>query len=354
MKCSFKVMLPMCCALMLSKPVWGSLNDPRIGERTRVLKDVTTPHQETRRIFVIGDSLSDSDRRMQTQSHGLVPPKDIYWQGHLTNGPTWNQYLAAALDVPVYSYALAGARIKEVNNYYVIPPNLKLLWADPINMQINKMDQDKIRFTDKDLIAIWIGGNDYLLYPDEKKIKSLVNHMQDQLIRLRKRGASRFVLLNIPDITQTPFHTLHIADIIMPAKKLRPLVIEHNRMLQVMVEDFRKSNPQIKISLVDTFSAIDELYQKRELFDVDEVKKPCIAGEFLPKNVGAGFLYAKDLPQVQCRNPEQHFYWDPWHPTTKVHCLTAVKVLEVLMNDQVVNPFDFYDTAQRCLMTHVP
>ncbi len=354
MKFSFGVMLSICFGLISFHSAFGNLNDPRIGERTRVLKGATTPTQETRRLFVIGDSLSDSDRRMQTQSYGLVPPKEMYWQGHLTNGPTWNQYLAAALEVPTYSYALAGARIKEINNYYIIPPTLKLLWADPIHEQVKKMDQDKIKFSKEDLIAIWIGGNDYLLYPDEKKIPSLVAHMRDLLNLLQTRGASRFVLLNIPDVTKTPFHTLHLADIIMPAKKLRPLVINHNKQLNQMVEAYAKSYPQVKISFVDTFAAIDELYQNRDLFEVEEVKNPCIAGEFLPKIVGADFLYAKSLPQLQCRNPEQHFYWDPWHPTTKVHCLTAAKVLEVLMNDQVVNTFDFHDVARRCLMTQAP
>ena len=29
-----------------------------------------------------------------------------------------------------------------------------------------------------------------------------------------------------------------------------------------------------------------------------------------------------------CLNPDRYFFWDPWHPSTKVHCLAAANVLD--------------------------
>lgn len=351
---SARVFLSLCATFVFAKGALANLNDPRIGERAHVLDGITTTIEPTKRIFVIGDSLSDSDKRLQTQSNGSVPPFDLYWNGHFTNGPTWNEYLAKALDIPSYSYALAGTRIAEVNNYYIIPPNMKHLWSDSAYAQIKKIDQDKVRFTHDDLIAVWIGGNDYLLFPDAKKIDSLVWHTRNILNQLRRRGAKRFVLFNVPDVTLTPWHSLHLADIIMPAKRVKPLVVEHNHKLKIMIDRFQQDIPDIKITYVDIYSAFNQVYERRDMLELTEVKNPCIGGEFLPKGIHPAFLSVQGLPQIQCQKPESYFYWDPWHPTTKIHCLAAVKVLETMMNDQVVSSFDFEAALNKCLVKASP
>ena len=351
MNVAIKVVFSICAAILSTRAVFANLSDPRIGERTHILKNLSKTLEPTKRIFFFGDSLSDSDLRLHKQTRGMVPPFNLYWNGHFTNGPTWNQYLSTALDIPSYSYALAGARIVEVNNYYVVPPTMKYLWSEGVYAQINKIDADKVRFSSEDLIAIWIGGNDYLLFPDAKKIDSLIWHTRNIINRLKTRGARRFVLLNIPDVTLTPWHSLHLADIIMPAKKVKPLIIEHNSKLKMMVDKLRDETPELKIALVDIFTALNEVTASRDIVEISEIKNPCIGGEFLPKGLHPEFLMAKKLPQVQCSNPESYFYWDPWHPTTKVHCLAAVKTLESLVKEQIVSPFNFEETIKKCMFT---
>jgi phospholipase/lecithinase/hemolysin len=354
MNFSARVFLSLCASFTFVQSALANLNDPRIAERAHVLKDITTALEPTKRIFVIGDSLSDSDKRLQSQSKGSVPPFNLYWNGHFTNGPTWNEYIASALDIPSYSYAVAGTRIAEVNNYYILPPTMKHLWSDNAYAQIKQLDADKVRFSSQDLVAVWVGGNDYLLFPDEKKIDSLVWHTRNIVNQLRRRGAKRFILFNVPDVTLTPWHSLHLADIIMPAKKVKPLVVEHNNKLKLMVDRLRQDIPEVKITYVDIYSALNQVFERRELLELSNSKNPCIGGEFLPKGIHPSFMSVQGLPQIQCQEPESYFYWDPWHPTTKVHCLTAVKVLETLMNDQVISTFDFEATLKKCLLEGLP
>lgn len=328
---------------------FANLTDPRIGERTRVLRGLTSLNEPAERLFVIGDSLSDSEGRYLHQTYGMLPPVNLYWEGRFANGPTWNQYLADALGIPHYSYAMGGARIHDMNKFIVLPATMSILWAASAFDQIKRIDQSHITFNDRDIVAVWIGSNDYILYPDAAKVELYVEQTKRIIKALIKRGASRLIVANLVDVSKTPFYSLGFGAMITTPKKLNAMIDRHNTLLSTMIEGIRERNQHAQITLIDAHAALGEILRSPENIGITDVKYPCIGGQLLPGGMGLGVLDVPSLPNIECVNPEQKFFWDAWHPSTKIHCIAAVKFMETLQNDGIVGYFNVDDAIRRCV-----
>ncbi len=61
--------------------------------------------QSVSQVVVVGDSFSDNGN-LYARTGGPPAP---YWQGRISNGPVWAEYLAQRLEVPLSDFAWAGA-----------------------------------------------------------------------------------------------------------------------------------------------------------------------------------------------------------------------------------------------------
>jgi phospholipase/lecithinase/hemolysin len=80
--------------------------------------------------------------------------------------------------------------------------------------------------------------------------------------------------------------------------------------------DTLENTIEVTIFRLDVFALFQEIVENPELFDLMNVTDPCLAGEN-PEFDGG----------TSCSNPDAFLFWDPRHPTAKVHATLAERAL---------------------------
>ncbi len=153
-------------------------------------------------VVVFGDSLSDNG-----QSLTLAPSPSV----RLSDGPVAVEYIATALGVPLYDYAVSGARSDSHNTDAGSYPQL----AD--TGMVNQVSQYLLHSStagiDTDALHVVFGGsNDVLdaladpslLVDPSTLIANIVGNLTQSVARLRQAGANRFLLALLPDLGLSP------------------------------------------------------------------------------------------------------------------------------------------------------
>jgi phospholipase/lecithinase/hemolysin len=290
-----------------------------------------------KRIVVIGDSLSEEGRAVsalqslrnpragatlkiakllgcEIPEHfldfGLAP----YWNGMFSNGPMWPRYLSeflenAAVDNLAFGGVTTGRRKCHTMHLHSI---LKRHF---------KGNQDAA-FVAENLYIIWLGANNYHypkgLPPMNQRVRkrgAAVSKAMGDLAKsvnaLIEHGAQRIVLFTVPNPQESPDWQLFFgADHAARREEWRAGVKLHNEALR------------------ESFAQMQGKWGARvSLFDVDAI---------LQENEGAfGMDPAILFKDEHSRHPYQELiqepgYFDPFHPTTKIHCLIARKLVRHL------------------------
>lgn len=303
--------------------------------------------QQFDQMFIFGDSLSDIGA-VSTKSGGAFPPEPFYWGGRFTNGPTWNDYFAESVRVPMMSFAHAGARIVGQNNFYVLPSFLKKMWVDPVSAQVDELKKVRTSLGPHDLIVLWVGGNDYLLFPGHKSLDENLAGIKSLILSLQEIGAQNFIVLNVPDVSRSPFHGLGIGRALMEPSGINLWVKAHNESLETMIQNLKQESPQAHLVTVDMHTAFTEILDHPSDFGFAEIDYPCVGGQLMPGGLPFQPFDFSRLPRFICQNPEQTFFWDPWHPTTHAHCLAAASLLGSLANQGWVKGYDMDQGLSAC------
>jgi phospholipase/lecithinase/hemolysin len=134
-------------------------------------------------IVVFGDSLSDNGNLLLIPDQPKPDPT-LYYQGRLSNGPVWVEYLADAqhLNVSLTDRALGGAMSDSL-----IPPGL-------IEQVPAYITAEGSPLSAKALFIVWIGGNDYLHGDGDSQ--ATVNNIKDALEQLAQAKAMNILYRN--------------------------------------------------------------------------------------------------------------------------------------------------------------
>ena len=232
----------------------------------------------------------------------------------------------------------------------------------------------------KTLYGIWIGGNDYFfdrLGEPEKLTTNVVDSIVWAITTLADRGGKNFLVLNLPDLSRTPFIT-DGNESNEYAKRLSTLTMMHNKKLAIAIEELKKSYPDIKIQFVDIYHIFNELIDSPEKYNqqynvhITKTTHACWGGGYLIKNTlseqtlatdikqdiinsqgkvpsdvdvqeitnyiknspslaltyNMGKLYAKGV--LPCDDADAYLFWDQIHPTAVVHQLLSKMVMSTL------------------------
>jgi phospholipase/lecithinase/hemolysin len=319
-------------------------------------------------IIFFGDSLTDNGN-MYSKTLKYVPKSPPYYVGRFSNGPTWAELVAKhykdSNQVTSDNYGFGGSTAyfhNPVKGY--IPYTLK--------MAINSYLTSYV-WSDKShtLYSIWIGGNDY--FYGAKKVDDattkVIDSIHGSIEKLINRGGKYFLLMNLPDLAQTPYGRASENQ-----ANITELVLEHNRKLAIMVEKLQQKHPSITIRLYDMYSDYVTLNKDPEVFNkkynikLTDLTESCWPGGYTIKNnkqrqhdalaqdikdhwqqnaslratdtarnvidadqLADSILNAPALSstfdvanqaksgQQQCTNPDNHVFWDSVHPTRVVH-----------------------------------
>ena len=244
---------------------------------------------------VLGDSLSDNGNTFAASGMTL-PPSPPYFAGRWSDGPVWNEPLLsefAAAGLPAVNYAFGGARV--VPNGDSVPDlpvqaalaGLAGLWSGA-----------------EDLVSIWAGANDAFAAIGSPIQKALVETAADTVVAtiagLAIAGVENVLVFTLPDLGETPLY--RVLQPSLAAAATTASTQFNDRLLAGLGVLSRIGGPNLFV--LDTFRTLDTSGYAEPVF-------PC----FLPDPAVAAAL---GRPQL-CGNPGDYVYFDPVHPTARVH-----------------------------------
>jgi phospholipase/lecithinase/hemolysin len=275
------------------------------------------------KLVIFGDSLSDGGRAYAA-TDGRIPPLPFYgrtydssgtpgevFPGRFTDGQNWVDYLPGVAQlfhvnlqsVTAYlpdthsatatNFAVGGATSGDDN---VIDEALLGFQAQILTY----LSSVGTQASPGDLYVIWIGANDFKAGIDPTQ--TLAN-IKNGIAELSAKGARKFVVITVPDLSLTPDVKALGGPTISAAKRS---VLTTNFLLAVGLPQFAL---QHRISI--------------DLVDINAIFLPLVytPGRFgFTNSTDSGLAALAANPST---NPNAYVFWDGFHPTTKAHFFAA-------------------------------
>jgi phospholipase/lecithinase/hemolysin len=247
-------------------------------------------------VVAFGDSLSDNGN-LYTWTYGAFPNSN-YFEGRFSNGPVWVEYLAMNLGAVLDDFAYGGASTSD--GIFFIPSLQE-------QIAIWQVQDD----ASQDLFSVWAGANDYLLGGSTDAQKA-VSNVLDGLETLADSGATRILLLNLPDIGLTPDLLSETAEVQAEATAYS---LAFDQGIAESLASFSGDHPGVVIYFFDVHGLFKKLLADPQAYGFQNAT-----------DVSPGF--GKDD-----YNGEHYVFWDDVHPTTEAHALLAQEATALLSED---------------------
>jgi phospholipase/lecithinase/hemolysin len=303
--------------------------------------------QKIDHIVFFGDSLSDagnhfiySNGTSSRQPFSFEPPDASYDIGghHFSNGNTWAEQLATALQLPTSGgpalrspgvftdYAVGRARARAGAPVF---PDFDL------STQVHQFLSDfGGHVPDNTLVVIWIGANDVddaltALNDDNTGqtsagiIQAAAKSVVDNVGLLYGAGARMFLIVNVPDLGKTPY-VRFLGAYFNPAIPgfATTLTTYYDGALGQVVAGAPfllppdPAHPLLFVRLFDVNALFTQILATPGNFGVanatDRCTVPGITGDAI------------------CSTPNRYLFWDGIHPTTTAHAAIAKAAFQLL------------------------
>ena len=307
--------------------------------------------EDIKRLYVFGDSLSDSGndyiytkRLFQPQIDiGVLPPDfpavppsvsphKTYFKGRFSNGPVAVEYLCKFLEIcdkpsmkpsegvvnfvgeKNLDFGYGGSE-SGVSN--LTPGGFPVPGAlGQAHSFIQAYQAVCKQIPCNALYVVWTGANDYLLEPVTPPISQVVGNIIQSMEALYSAGARKFLVPNLPDLGSVPIMQIFPVG---SSAGFTYLTEAHNSALDQALIAFRQAHGSATVVGVDIFNLFVPLTTSLN---------PGIGpgGDCLLGNI----YLCGDVDNFDSLN---YLYWDIEHPTTAVHRLIAKEMLERLKHD---------------------
>jgi phospholipase/lecithinase/hemolysin len=264
-------------------------------------------------LFVFGDSLSDTGNLFR-QTFGFVPPSPPYFNGRVSNGRVAVETLALQLGINLSletNFAVAGARTgrTNVNDNSAFQFGGLLDQVDRFKTEASNLGADA-----QDLYFVWAGANDFSgpLPDPTAAVNTAVNNIVTTVTSLVELGAKNIVVAKTPNLGRVPLS--------LQANQLEPLTAlsnAFNAALEAALTPLEQPNGT-NIILTDLFAVTEAVAQDPAAFGFSNTTTPYLNGL---------------IPADPAADPNQFFFWDLVHPTTRAHDLFAATFRRTLITD---------------------
>ncbi len=212
---------------------------------------------------------------------------------------------------------------------------------------------------------VWNGANDYLYEttPDIDGLTTqIVNKINESAIRLLNQGAHGVLIINLPDLSRTPYARNH-----QLISRLHDMTWMHNTKLDTAVKNLSAKYPN-KVMFFDIYTIFNDLlanpdkYNKKHNTHVTDTTNSCWLGtvfglnDVIDKKVLEDELKVSGADQASgdaimlspalrnaylsgqqyndgkkpCDNADQYLFWDDLHPSAVVHKVLGEIIIEEL------------------------
>jgi phospholipase/lecithinase/hemolysin len=255
-------------------------------------------------LFAFGDSLSDIGRLF---SAAALPPSPPYFNGRFSNGPVAVETLATELGLQLSlatDFAIGGAQTGRTN--------INDTDTRKVGGLLDQVDQFKTQASSlgagpEDLYVVWAGANDFLnITPTTNPLTVLaaaVANTTTAVTALAQAGAKNIVVAKTPNLGRVPISLQ--ANLL---ESLTQLSNSYNATLENSLDQLESSLGNVNIILADLFTTSETIAQNPTQFGFTNITEPFLNG-LTPTNPTA--------------DPNQYFFWDVVHPTTRAHSFFA-------------------------------
>lgn len=274
-----------------------------------------------------GANLTDTGNACPPSSPAVgCPPVPPYAPGVYSNGALFNQIIAEAYFVAMKpsreggtAFSVAGAQtgllpgvtsgssrrsmVEQVDEY--------------LTRSMGKADSQVLYIIDAASFANNILAGLTLIssgsMSPEQLVIAGVADVEAVIKRLYVAGARHFLVVNMPNIGQTPLARSQGS---ASAGYVTQLSSAFNGNFMIALQDIERGSMGINIYLVDLFSLESQVKANPDLFGLNNVTEPC----FTPAALCGATLAMQNA----------YFYWDEFHPTNGAHLAIAKTALGLL------------------------
>jgi thermolabile hemolysin len=272
-------------------------------------------------LYVFGDGFSDTGNAFQATGGVLAAPPcgdsrfadDLIWIDYLADY-LWLSLRPSTSSRPGegINFAIGGATTGTDNLFPAAVPNLPELPG--LQQQIKAFTTAlKKKKADPDaLYIIWAGAMDYMPFvngiPQHTEPTVPMSNLTTAVKALSKAGAKHILLVNVPDLDKMPQARQAVGG--ADAASLSTRIASHNQALAEFIQ-----SPLTHTNLIgfDVNSVLNEIIADAKHFGFRNTTEAC-----------------DSTTEQRGDNPNEHVFWDMFHPTSRVHQLIARAALEAL------------------------
>ena len=277
-------------------------------------------------IYAFGDSLSDVGNIYAAT--GGTTPGAPYVNGQFSNGPVWVQDLAAGLGLAPLTPSLLGG----TDYAYGGGESGATLFHTANATDLTGATGQVVQFLSihpaadpNALYTIWIGGDDLRDIPLAATPTQIaidfgdaVTNIDNAIAALAADGARNFMLVTVPDLGLTP-----------EARAGGPAVQAGASALAAAFDSALVTGADataflggLHLSVLDSYSLLDEIVANQASFGFTNVTAQCLTGAV---NYSGGTPCA-----LTVAGQDQYLFWDAIHPTAAGHAIVADAALDLV------------------------
>lgn len=269
-------------------------------------------------VYIFGDSLSDDGNLYEKLQ---LPPSPPYSQA-FTNGAVWPEYFVPRLGIAYNSdtnFAFGGARSDDTSTMDIVAPGQVLGLSEQLDHYFDNyvVDPDA-------LYIVMAGTNDFLdnlesmadttdfaITDPAEQVANSINNLMTAVTRLYQQGAKNIVLSSLPQAG------------LLPSAVRSDAVVEATALMEMFQQNLQTAITQLPFSIL--------------FFNLFEVHENGVSSSGMVQhgftNVTDPCLDVESYATLQfsiCDNPDQYFYWDMIHPSTRAHQVVADEMYQLV------------------------
>ena len=235
----------------------------------------------------------------------IIPPSDLYWEGRFSNGPVAVEVMAQRLKVNLTDYAvsaaLSGGSNLVTGGEFEATGLLSQVKQFESELNGKKADSGALYFLGVST------GNDLWSWAEDNTGNSAVladevlKNLQTAIMKLSQLGAKQFFVVNAPDLTIMP--GMLAVEKEGFAKDLANFQAYYQSQLPKIMADL-STQLQIEINIFDFQAIEDKIRSDPQKYSLKNLTDSCMADYWAI---------------TACENPNEYYFWDPFHNTRKVN-----------------------------------
>ena len=275
--------------------------------------------------MIFGDSLSDNgegDGELFNRQYPLQP----YYNYRFSNGPVWIElfpatdlldfaYGGSLVNQTAPSFGGPGSLMSQINDY-LIANHFNISSVAEETLYVFSGGANDIYYALSNQTLTTQGVNDGLT----ELATGLPLLTTQQIEKLIEAGAINILIMSVPNWSYEPYGIESFS-----TAQLQVLTQFTSIVNQAIISNVSAIVPDgVTVDFFDIVGLVSTIRDNPDEFGFVDVTNPCLQNyDIFETGVGGA-------APIVCSNPDQHFFWDAYHPTARGHAIIASEVMRFI------------------------